>query len=91
MHLALEQLHQQHIPGTLELTVEQQHSNWLEDIHQSISYRVKFENEIPSDKVLKFHWAHSITQYAQSMKKINLLLFGLLGHCTAWEISLASS
>ena len=52
MHLALEQLHQQYIPGTLELTVEQQHSNWLEDIHQTISYRVKFENEIPSDKVL---------------------------------------
>ena len=38
------------IPG---LTVEQQHSNWLEDIRQNISYRVKFENEmIPSDEAL---------------------------------------
>ena len=42
------------------LTVEQQHSNWLEDIRQNISYRVKFENEmIPSDEALKLHWTRS--------------------------------
>ena len=42
------------------LTVKQQHSNWLEDIRQNISYRVKFENEmIPSDEALKLHWTRS--------------------------------
>ena len=39
------------------LTVNEQHSAWLEDIRQTISYRIKFENEmVPSDEALKLHW-----------------------------------
>ena len=42
------------------LTVREQHSAWLEDIRQNISYRIKFENEmVPSDEALKLHWKRS--------------------------------
>ena len=42
------------------LTVQEQHSKWLDDIRQTIWYRTKFENEmIASDEILMFHWKRS--------------------------------
>ena len=42
------------------LTVQQQHSRWLEDIRQNIWDRTAFENEmIPSDEALLLHWKRS--------------------------------
>ena len=39
------------------LTAQQQHSAWLDDIRQTIWYCVKFENKmIPSDEALLLHW-----------------------------------
>ena len=38
-------------------TALQQHSAWLDDIRESMWYRIKFENEmIPSDEALLLHW-----------------------------------
>ncbi len=42
------------------ITVQEQHSIWLDNIRQNIWDRVKFENEmIPSDDALLLHWKRS--------------------------------
>ena len=46
--------------GNQGLTVEEQHSKWLDSIRQTIWYRTKFENEmIASDDALMLHWKRS--------------------------------
>lgn len=43
-----------------EKTVQQQHTDWLEDIRQNIWDRIKYENEmIPSNEALFLHWQRS--------------------------------
>ena len=39
------------------LSIQQQHYAWLDDIRQNVWYRVKFENEmLPSNEALFLHW-----------------------------------
>ncbi len=41
-------------------SIQQQHSDWLEDIRQSIWDRIKVENEmVPSNDALNLHWKRS--------------------------------
>ena len=47
--------------GNQGLTVEEQHSKWLDSIQQTIWYRTKFENEMTaSDDTLMLHWKRTI-------------------------------
>ena len=41
--------------GDTELTVKEQHQKWLDDIRETIWYRVKFEM-IASNDALLIHW-----------------------------------
>ena len=49
-----------HSFSDLNLTVQEQHSLWLDNIRQNIWDRVKIENEmIPSDEALLLYWKRS--------------------------------